>query len=181
MSRRAVSGCKHNTPTHLGGLVGQQGVLGGLLAVGAGLELGQVAVVVALHLQVEDFGLAGGRGGDEVLVQQLQDALADVAQLLLHLLVRGVGVGEAMSVGGREWAECVSVCKHFTSPTPCPPQPTASLGPVLMAASASQLTAGAVVVRREAGPDSLSTGGSTHTGLTQPSPSLPTPPLTMLR
>lgn len=32
----------------LGGLVGEQGMFGGILAVGTGLELGQVAVVVAL-------------------------------------------------------------------------------------------------------------------------------------
>ncbi len=38
---------------HLGGLVGEQGVLGGILAVGPALELGQVTVIVALHLQVK--------------------------------------------------------------------------------------------------------------------------------
>jgi len=37
----------------LGRLVRQQRVLGSVLAVGAGLELGQVAVVVALHFQVK--------------------------------------------------------------------------------------------------------------------------------
>lgn len=37
----------------LGGLVGEQRVLRGLLAVGAGLELGQVAVVVALGVDEE--------------------------------------------------------------------------------------------------------------------------------
>eukprot|EP00983_Pelagomonas_calceolata_P040360 1137578-Pelagomonas_calceolata.AAC.3 len=56
---------------HLRSLVRQQRVLCGLLAVGTGLELSQVAVVVALHLQVEHLRLAGGRGGDEVVVQQL--------------------------------------------------------------------------------------------------------------
>ena len=38
---------------HLGRLVRQQRVLGSVLAVGPGLEFRQVAVVVALHLQVE--------------------------------------------------------------------------------------------------------------------------------
>jgi hypothetical protein len=70
---------------HLRCLVRQQRVLRGLLAVGARLELGEVAVVVALHLEVEHLALARGGGGDEVLIQQLQDAGADLAQLLLHL------------------------------------------------------------------------------------------------
>ena len=38
---------------HLRSLVGQQGVLRGVLSVRAGLELGEVAVVVTLHLQVK--------------------------------------------------------------------------------------------------------------------------------
>jgi hypothetical protein len=44
-----------------------------------------------LHLEVEDLGLAGGGGGDEVVVQQLQDAAANVLQLLLHLQRGGRG------------------------------------------------------------------------------------------
>mmetsp|Transcript_30500 Transcript_30500/g.85404 ORF Transcript_30500/g.85404 Transcript_30500/m.85404 type:complete len:208 (-) Transcript_30500:264-887(-) len=67
----------------LGLLVGHQGLLGSLFPVVAGLELGQVAVVVPLHLQVEDLALPALGVGDEVRVQQGQDAVADVAQLLL--------------------------------------------------------------------------------------------------
>mmetsp|Transcript_2923 Transcript_2923/g.5010 ORF Transcript_2923/g.5010 Transcript_2923/m.5010 type:complete len:233 (+) Transcript_2923:722-1420(+) len=67
-------------------LVGKQRVLGCLFAICTGLELGQVAVVVALHLQVEDLALASGCSGDEVLVKELQNAGTDVAQLLLHQL-----------------------------------------------------------------------------------------------
>jgi hypothetical protein len=48
------------------------------------LELGQVAVVISLHLQVEDGCLNGGGGWDQVLVQQAQDLTADLVQLLLH-------------------------------------------------------------------------------------------------
>ena len=44
--------------SNLGSLVCLQRVLSGLLAVAAGLELGQIAVIVALHLQVEHLALA---------------------------------------------------------------------------------------------------------------------------
>lgn len=67
------------------GLVSQQRVLGCILAVAASLKLCQVTVVVTLHLQVKYFGLARGGSGDKVIVQQLEDAGADVAQLLLYL------------------------------------------------------------------------------------------------
>lgn len=60
-------------------------MLSGLLAVSTALELSEVTVVVTLHLQVEDLALAGGRGGDQVVVQQLQNASADFAELLLDL------------------------------------------------------------------------------------------------
>ena len=62
-------------------------------------------MVVALHLKVEHLGLAGARGGDEVLVQQLQDALADVAQPLLHLLLEW-GVSESR-FRGESAGQCV--------------------------------------------------------------------------
>lgn len=45
--------------THLRGLVRSQRVLRSLFPVGASLELGQVAVVVALHLEVEHLGQRG--------------------------------------------------------------------------------------------------------------------------
>ncbi len=98
-SARARFSRLHAAPrSHLGCLVGEQRVLGGLLAVGPRLELGEVAVVVALHLEVEHLGLAGGGRGDEVLVQQRQDGRANLAQLLLHLR------RSAWSVGARAHA-----------------------------------------------------------------------------
>ena len=42
-------------------------------------------MVIALHLEVKHLGLARGGSRDKVIVQQLQDAAADVAQLLLNL------------------------------------------------------------------------------------------------
>jgi hypothetical protein len=60
-------------------------VLGCVLAVAASLELSQVTVVVTLHLQVKHLRLTRGGSGDKVIVQQLQNAGADVAQLLLYL------------------------------------------------------------------------------------------------
>jgi hypothetical protein len=44
-----------------------------------------VPVIVTLHLVVEDLALSCGTGGDQVLVQNVQDVLADVFQLLLNL------------------------------------------------------------------------------------------------
>lgn len=69
-----------------GGLVGLQGVVGSTLAAVANGELSQVTVVVTLHLVVEDLGLAGLSGLDEVVVQDLQDVVADLGQLSLDLL-----------------------------------------------------------------------------------------------
>ena len=60
-------------------------MLGRVFAVAASLELCQVTVIVTLHLEVKHLGLARGGSGDKVIVQQLQDAGTDVAQLLLHL------------------------------------------------------------------------------------------------
>ena len=51
-----------------------------------GLELRQVAVVIALHLEVEDtFDSPEAAVGNKVIVQQLQDAATDIAELLLDL------------------------------------------------------------------------------------------------
>lgn len=69
----------------LSGFVGSEGALGGLLAVGSGLELGEVPVVIAFHLEVEDLGVAGGGGGDEARVEELEDTVADVGELRLDL------------------------------------------------------------------------------------------------
>lgn len=69
-----------------GGLVGLQGLVGGTLAAVANGELSQVTVVVTLHLVVKDLGLAGLGGLDEVLVQDLQDVVADLGKLGLDLL-----------------------------------------------------------------------------------------------
>ena len=75
-------------PTYLRGLVGEQCVLSGLLAIGTGLELSQVAVVISLHLEVEDLRLAARCRGDQMLVEQGEDAGTDVTQLLLNLHVQ---------------------------------------------------------------------------------------------
>ena len=81
---------RRSTPlADLCGLVSQQRVLGCVLAVAASLELCQITVVITLHLQVKHLGLARGGSGDKVIVQQLQDAGADVAQLLLYLQQSG--------------------------------------------------------------------------------------------
>ena len=45
----------------------------------------QLPEVVALHLVVKDLGLTGLRTGDEVLVQETEDLVADTLQLDLDL------------------------------------------------------------------------------------------------
>jgi hypothetical protein len=52
----------------------------GVLALGAGLELGEVAVVV-LHLEVEDPGVHGRRRWHEAPVEEAQDPRADPGEL----------------------------------------------------------------------------------------------------
>ena len=87
-------------------LVCLKGLVRGLLALIGRSKLGEVAVVVALpveelglakrhnrltdatcdlHLVVEDLGFAALSGWDQVLVQDVQDVLADLAELRLNL------------------------------------------------------------------------------------------------
>merc|ERR1711916_354198 len=66
-----------------GGLVCNQRVLGGSLAARAGGKLGEVPVVVTLHLVVKDARLARRRRGDEVVVKDVEDVRADLLELLL--------------------------------------------------------------------------------------------------
>ena len=69
-----------------GGLVSLKGLVGGLLALVANGELSEVAVVITLHLVVEDLGLSGLGGWDQVLVKDIKDVLADLGELGLDLL-----------------------------------------------------------------------------------------------
>lgn len=68
------------------GLVGLEGGIGGTLAAVASSELGKVTVVVTLHLVVEDLGLASLGGLDKVLVQNLEDIIANAGEFGLDLL-----------------------------------------------------------------------------------------------
>ena len=63
-------------------LVSLERLVGGVLALVASGELGEVTVVVTLHLVVEDLGLARLGGLDEVLVQDVQDVIADLGELV---------------------------------------------------------------------------------------------------
>ena len=82
---RRVAGAWTRLMVHLSSLVSLQGVLRSLLAVGAGLELGQVTMVVALHLQVEHLALPRAGRGNQVLVKESQDAATYVAELIFNL------------------------------------------------------------------------------------------------
>ena len=68
------------------GLVGLEREVGSTLAAVANGELGEVTVVVTLHLVVEDLGLARLGGLDEVLIENLEDIVADLSELGLDLL-----------------------------------------------------------------------------------------------
>ena len=83
-----VSGGELGERDVTGGLVGDEGVLGRLLPLVGGGELCEIAVVVPLHLVVENLGLSGVRAGNEVFVQHVEDVVADVIELLLNLKLR---------------------------------------------------------------------------------------------
>lgn len=71
--------------SNLSSLVGGESILCGLFAVVAGLELGQIPLVIAPHLKIEDLGFAGGCRGNEVGVEQAENASADRGELGLDL------------------------------------------------------------------------------------------------
>ncbi|KAF1747349.1 hypothetical protein GCK72_023811 [Caenorhabditis remanei] len=67
------------------------GVIGGSVrgpevSVVSGSDLSEITVVVSLHLEVEHLGLSSSSLWDEELVEQVENVLADVAELLLDLL-----------------------------------------------------------------------------------------------
>lgn len=49
-------------------------------------ELAEIAVVVAPHLHVENFGLLVSRAGNKHVLEHVEDVLADSVQLSLDLL-----------------------------------------------------------------------------------------------
>jgi len=81
-----VSGRKVLLSDLAGSLVGLKGVVRGLSATSASGELSKVAVIITLHLVVEDLALVSAGRGDEVLVKKLKDVRADAAKLALDLL-----------------------------------------------------------------------------------------------
>ncbi|GMY17874.1 serine/threonine-protein kinase SAPK2 [Fagus crenata] len=64
----------------MGGTVAKQ-----LGSEGASLELDQVAVAIALVLEVEDLGVAGGGRQDESGVEELEDSIVNVGKIGLDL------------------------------------------------------------------------------------------------
>ena len=80
LSRRGAS-----IGPHLCRLVGEESEIGSILSLESSLELREVTMVVSLHLEVEDLGLTRGSSGNKVIVEELQDGRADVAELLLDL------------------------------------------------------------------------------------------------
>ena len=80
-----VGGGKVSRGNTRSGLVGIEGGRSGGLARLAGLELGEVTVVIALHLVEEDLGFLGSGVGDEGLLDDTEDVIADVDELGLDL------------------------------------------------------------------------------------------------
>merc|ERR1712000_280966 len=69
-----------------GGLVCFKRLVGGLLSLLGSGEFGKVTVIITLHLVIEDLGLASLSRGDQVLVENVEDIFADLAELLLDCL-----------------------------------------------------------------------------------------------
>mmetsp|Transcript_15504 Transcript_15504/g.41572 ORF Transcript_15504/g.41572 Transcript_15504/m.41572 type:complete len:326 (-) Transcript_15504:6-983(-) len=97
---------------HVVGLLGLSGDLALGLLVHA--ELGEVTVVVALHLEVENLGLSGGGLADKVVVEEREDLVADFVELSLNgltvvlddLELHGIGVlGALLGLDGGDDAE----------------------------------------------------------------------------
>ena len=104
-----VGGREVNKGNVLRCFIGQQRLLCRFLAFSAGLKLCQIAVVVALHLEVEDLGFSAGGSGNKVLIKEGQDAAANVLQLFLDL--RG-GEGGGGAMGGDERGGMVMVARE---------------------------------------------------------------------
>jgi hypothetical protein len=99
-----VGGRKLSLSNLSSSLVGLEGLVGRILAAVTDSELGEVTVVVTLparlvnkrmrlnaaslrlHLVVEDLGLARLSGGNKVLVENLENVVADFGELGLNLL-----------------------------------------------------------------------------------------------
>merc|ERR1719379_2843239 len=79
-------------------LVSSVCIVSGLILVFTCLVLRDVAVVITLHLVVEDFRLAIGGLGDEVGGHQVEDAVANFVQFTLHLLFVLIGVTGVLSI-----------------------------------------------------------------------------------
>lgn len=58
-------------------LIRRHGVLGGLLQLLPDLELGEIAVVVRLHLEKKNLGVSGAGGGGEVRLDEAKNPTTD--------------------------------------------------------------------------------------------------------
>merc|ERR1712216_716777 len=67
-------------------------ILCGLRFVGSIFELGQVTMIVGLHLLVEDLGLACGGLRDQISIQQIQNGFTDLVELFLNFLAVLLGI-----------------------------------------------------------------------------------------
>ena len=67
-------------------LVSLERSVGSTLTLVANGKLGEITVVVTLHLVVEDLGFTGLGRRNQVLVENLKDVIADLGQLSLNLL-----------------------------------------------------------------------------------------------
>ena len=81
-------------------LVGLMTLLSDLLVLVSGETFGEVAIVVALHLQIKDLGLRRSSLGNQVLVQQGDDIFADLLNFSFDLGLVGAEEVEELRAFG---------------------------------------------------------------------------------
>lgn len=67
------------------GLISGKRLFGGFRTLIGRRKLGQITIVVTLHLVVEDLGLTGTGILDEMIVENLEDIAANLAEFFLNL------------------------------------------------------------------------------------------------
>ena len=92
-----MSGLELGSGDISGAVISVQSGGGGLIVFFPDCVLGDISIVISLHLQVEDLGFGVLLIVDQLAVQKVDDVVAEVRQLLLDLLLV---VLQELEVGG---------------------------------------------------------------------------------